>query len=64
MAKLEDFIGKKEPEIVFNGIPVEGTFTCMDCGEVTQNGFIDYDEKALVWTCIQCDYMNRVGMNV
>lgn len=65
MTSLEDFLNKNKPlKNEISGDNVSGTFTCMDCGNVTQNAFLNYEQKSLLWICKDCNHFNRIGMNV
>lgn len=47
---LKDFLGKNEPDLG-DGQYVNGSFACQECGEVTQEALLNYDEKLLKWVC-------------
>lgn len=65
VADLAEFLGKKKPEKpIVEGEKVEGTFCCIECNEVTQQAFLNYDQKTLLWICEKCENFNRVGINV
>lgn len=65
MADLEEFLGKKKkPEVITEGDKVQGSFACMECNTVSQDAILDYKEKVLIWSCLECENLNRVVMNV
>ena len=64
MADLEEFLGRKKPQVSIDGLGVQGAFACMECNLVSQDAFLNYEEKVLMWECKDCNHLNRVVMNV
>ena len=59
---LKDFLHGKEPELG-TGEWVGGSFACQECGEVTQQALLNYDEKLLKWVCSK-KHNSEVQINV
>ena len=59
---LASFLGKDEPNIG-SGEWVGGSFSCQECGEVTNEALLNYDEKLLKWVCSN-KHASQVTMNV
>jgi len=61
MDNLSNFLGKNEPEMT--GEHVGGSFACQECGEVTNEALLNFDEQLLKWVCSK-KHVSQVTMNV
>ena len=59
---LKQFLGKEEPENN-DGEWIGGSFACQECGEVTDQARLNYDEKLLKWVCSN-KHNSQVTLNV